>query len=224
MRPTSAFDPQEWGRVYDDPHARGQFAVCRRSANVAREQCEKLMHPDDLWLDLGSGTGHLLRSLRKTGARMVGVDHSAAMLRHAGGGTAARVEQLPFADHSCAGVVGVSLIGCLDDPATFYTEVRRILRPGGYAVMTYTNHGSWLLRLNYAFSAPSADRFRHYRLREAQDQLKHEGFEVQSSRYYNCVLHAGRHVFPSPAIAGLIERAQLGRVARNFVVVARAPG
>jgi SAM-dependent methyltransferase len=224
MRPTSEFDPEEWGRVYDDPHARGQFAVFRRSADVAREHCESLMRVGDLWLDLGSGTGHLVRALRHTGARLVGVDHSAAMLRHAGEGAVARAERLPFADGACDGIVAVSLIGCLEDAAEFYAEVRRILRPGGHAVMTYTNAESLLLRLNYAFSKPTGMRFRHFRLRDAQAQLEHAGFVLQSSRYYNCVLHAGGLVFPTPPIARLIERTQLPMVGRNFVVVARARG
>ena len=224
MQPTSQFDPEEWGQVYDDPHARGQYAVFRRSADVARAHCESLMRAGELWLDLGSGTGHLQRALRNTGARLVGVDHSASMLRHAGGGTAARVERLPFADRSCDGVVAVSLIGCLDDTAAFYTEVHRVLRPGGRAVLTYTNRDSWLLRLNYAFSAPSGPRFRHYRQREAQSQLEREGFSIEATSLYNCVLHAGTFVFPPLPIARLVERAQRPWVARNFVVVARAPG
>ena len=222
MRPTAEFDPAEWGRVYDDPHARGQFAVFRRSADIAREHCEALMRPGELWMDLGSGTGHLARALRNTGARVVGVDHSAAMLHHAGGGVAAEVERLPFADRTVDGIVAVSLIGCLAEAAKFYAEVRRVLRPGGHAVMTYTNQDSWLLRLNYAFSKPSGTRFRHYRLGDAQAQLEHAGFVLQSSRYYNCVLHAGTRVYPSPSIARLIERAQVARLGRNFVLIARA--
>ena len=223
MRPTSEFDPEEWSQVYDAPHARGQFAVFRRSAEVAREHCERLMRAGELWLDLGSGTGHLVRALRHTGARLVGVDHSAAMLRHAGDGMVARVERLPFADQSCDGVVAVSLIGCLEDATRFYAEVRRVVRPGGHAVFTYTNQDSGLLRVNYAFSKPTGMRFRHYRLGDAQAQLEHAGFVLQAARYYNCVLHAGSLVFPPPPIARLIESAQLSRVARNFIVTARTP-
>lgn len=222
MRPTSEFDPQEWGRVYDDPHARGQFAVFRRSSEVARTHCETLMKAGDVWLDLGSGTGHLTRALRNTGAQVLGVDHSADMVRHAGAGTVARVECLPLADHSCDGVVAVSLVGCLESAAEFYSELRRVLRPGGHAVMTYTNQDSWLLRLNYAFSAPVSGHFQRYRLDDTLAQLEHEGFVLESASYYNCVVHAGAMVFPPASIGRLIERAQLARVARNFVIVARA--
>ncbi len=220
MRPTSEFDPREWRRVYDDPHARGQFAVFRRSAEIARECCEPLMHAGDLWLDLGSGTGHLVRALRPRGAQVVGIDQSVAMLGVAGEGAAARVERLPFADGACAGVVAVSLAGCLDDATELYAEIRRVLRPGGHAVITFTNQGSWLLRLNYALARPDGLRFRHYRLRNVRAQLERQGLAVRSSRYYNCVLHAGFFVFPPPAVGHLVERAQLARVSRNFVVVA----
>jgi malonyl-CoA O-methyltransferase len=221
MNPTSIFDPAEWSRVYDDPHKRGQFAVFQRSAELAHAACVPLMRAGDHWLDLGSGSGHLARALRRTGAIVAGVDHDVAMVRLTGHGVVARVEQLPIADDTLSGVVSVSLVGCLPDSDAFYGEVHRVLKPGGHAVITYTNEASWLLQLNYLFANAGGQRFARYRATSVRQRLEHAGFAVRSLQFYNCVLHARAVVFPPSPVAHLLERLQMERLARNFVLVVR---
>lgn len=85
-------------------------------------------------LDLASGTGDFCRLLSAVGHRPVGVDFSAGML------AAARTEaslvqgdilQLPVAEAGADGVTcGFALRNLVDLP-TFFTELARVVRPGG---------------------------------------------------------------------------------------------
>jgi ubiquinone/menaquinone biosynthesis C-methylase UbiE len=146
---------------------------------------------------------------------------------------AAQAERLPFADNAFDGLVATSLLGCLSVPHGFFAEVRRVLQPSGVAVMTFTNRASLLLRFNYLLLAATQHKtpatsehgYRAFVSREAIRGLEAHGFSVLRVRFYNYVLHAGRWLFPPPALAARCER--LGgypvaaRLARNFLVVAQ---
>lgn len=146
----------------------------------------------------------------------------------------ARAERLPLRDASLDGVVATSLLGCLQDPGRLFAEFRRVLRPGGHAVITFTNRSSLLLRLNYRLpkgwrppetDAPDAAPFRLYRVEEARAGLRDLGFEVLSVTCYNHVLQAGHNLLPPRRLALLLDRLARGaarsRWARNFLIVAR---
>lgn len=87
-------------------------------------------------LDLGCGTGDLVRS---TGVeRAVGVDVSERMLRRARArvGAEARLVQgsafaLPFADDAFDGAVSGFVLRNLEDLAGAFVELARVVRPGG---------------------------------------------------------------------------------------------
>lgn len=219
MCPTDKFDPHEWGCVYDEPRGAAKHVIFRRSAELARELCVARLRPGDLWLDLGSGTGRLTWVLRHAGARVVAMDHDAAMVRFAGEGVIARAEQLPVADATLDGVVAVSLIGCLPDARPLYRELHRVLRPGGCAVLTYTNRASLLLKLNYLAASPSGARFQLHEFTTTSQELASVGLRLREARFYNVVLHAGRWLFPPAALAIHAERFSPRWLARNFVVV-----
>jgi SAM-dependent methyltransferase len=53
-------------------------------------------------------------------------------------GDAAR---LPFADTSVDTVLALPMLGYIEDPQTVLREVRRVLRPGGNLVLTYSQSG-----------------------------------------------------------------------------------
>lgn len=84
--------------------------------------------------DLACGTGDLCRELRRAGLRPIGVDFSLGMLE------AARTDaplvqgdalRLPVPDRSLDGVTcGFALRNFVELPA-FFTELTRVLRPGG---------------------------------------------------------------------------------------------
>lgn len=95
-------------------------------------------------LDLGCGTGRYARLLIRRGTRVVGMDLSMAMLsraRSATGADAARwlqgqVERLPFVDAAFEMVVSGLVVDHVENLRAFFGEVRRVLRPGGRAIIT----------------------------------------------------------------------------------------
>jgi 2-polyprenyl-3-methyl-5-hydroxy-6-metoxy-1,4-benzoquinol methylase len=95
-------------------------------------------------LDVGCGTGHQLRNLNDAGFAVTGVDGSEDMLAHArelNPGAELRqanVDALPFPDASFDVVICLEVLRYLPDPQPCLSEIRRVLRPGGKALVTAT--------------------------------------------------------------------------------------
>lgn len=98
--------------------------------------------------DLGCGAGHYLVELAHRGAYVTGVEGSAELVAHAelaagGGGRVVRhnlEDPLSFLDdQSQDGVLCALVLHHLSDRPRFLQEVRRILRPGGWLVVSTTH-------------------------------------------------------------------------------------
>jgi SAM-dependent methyltransferase len=89
-------------------------------------------------LDLGCGEGRLVRYLRDSGMRVVGVDPSASMLRRARKRSVpvvrANGQALPFADDSIAAAV-VTYPGPWIAERDVWIELARVVRPTGSVVL-----------------------------------------------------------------------------------------
>jgi ubiquinone/menaquinone biosynthesis C-methylase UbiE len=116
-----------------EPHFRPENqAKVRRLLEDLRSRCG-----GGKMLDLGCGTGFLIRLARDLFAEVHGVDVTPAMLarvdRSSGNvflhNTAA--EHLPFADDTFDLVTAYSFLHHLEDYARVLLEARRVLRPGG---------------------------------------------------------------------------------------------
>jgi len=103
------------------------------------------MLPSD-WMiaDLGCGTGHLTAQLASSVRRVIGVDHSAAMLKAARKRTAhldnvelrrGDLEAVPIDDGSCDAVVLMLVLTYVSRPIQALAQAARILRPGGKVVV-----------------------------------------------------------------------------------------
>ncbi|HLF00029.1 MAG TPA: class I SAM-dependent methyltransferase [Gaiellaceae bacterium] len=117
---------------------------------------------DDSVLDIGTGTGALLRELVASGARpekVVGVDASTRMLERARSAKLPgewRLEQadarkLPFADESFSLVFASYVLNVLsdEDGTAVLREVHRVLAPGGRLVVVSPVAPSWWLARPY---------------------------------------------------------------------------
>lgn len=98
-----------------------------------------------LVLDLGCGKGRFARVLAAQGARVVGLDLSAAMLGEADGSSLQRVQgsarRLPFASATFDAAVAVEVFEHVEPAAldASFAEAARVLRPGGILVIVDKN-------------------------------------------------------------------------------------
>lgn len=128
----------------------------RRLYNVASEVNNQtiveqaLPIPGGTLVDLGCGDGSFTNAFaeRARPARTVGIETEPTLAAQA---TARGIEvhasdlgeALPFADDSIDAVVSNQVIEHLDDTDVFLREIRRVLHPSGYAVLSTNNLASW---------------------------------------------------------------------------------
>lgn len=116
-----------------------------------------LLTPGERWvLDLGCGPGELAEEVQGRGWRVVGVDVSEAMCREARRRGAMAVVgdggAIPAAEGAFDAVVSSLMVQWVDDVAGVMREVRRVLRPGGVAVLTTLVEGT-LVELRRAYES-----------------------------------------------------------------------
>ncbi len=114
------------------------------------------LRPGSRLLDLACGTGDLAREARQLGARVVGIDFSAGMLREArdrGLGFAlvrANALALPLAARSCDAIVSGFALRNFTNLERVFAESARVLKPGGrIALLEVDSPQSVLLRLGH---------------------------------------------------------------------------
>ena len=148
-------------------------------------------------LDVGCGTGLLeeaARSRRVALPAFVGVDVTLPMLRQArkkflaAGGVNwinSLAESLPFASGSFDAVVCANSFHYFRQPREALAEFRRVLRPGGWLVLTdwcddyvACKLCDWLLRVG------DPAHFRMYGLKQCEALLAETGFRVERSRRF----------------------------------------
>ena len=117
------------------------------------------------WIDVGCGSGFFSRILARAGAKVLGVDCSAAMIAAAkafpGAGEPPRydvrtVEELSDAMGRYDGALFLSVLEYLDDPSASLGAVARLLRPGGTLILSAPNRNSGLRRAQAALRAIAA--------------------------------------------------------------------
>ena len=131
-------------------------------ATNSRTLARLVLRPGETLLDVGCGTGALLReAVREVpGLRALGLDLSAAMLRMARAArspgspeappallVAADAAGLPLHAESADAVVSVSSFHYWPDPDSALAEIVRVLRPAGRLVITDWCADFWACRL-----------------------------------------------------------------------------
>ncbi len=118
--------------------AKARLAAPERSASI---------------VDIGCGTGALLAQLRSHGyTDLSGVDISPPADLEGIGFHSLDLDnlRLPFADQSVDLALAVEVIEHLENPGSFFAELRRVLRPSGMLLMTTPNVHSVEARVRLA--------------------------------------------------------------------------
>jgi SAM-dependent methyltransferase len=112
------------------------------AADAAARLDERYRLTGLLLLDLGCGPGHYLDALRLRGATVVGVEHDIVELldgdRTPTGAMVGDGRRLPFADGTFDGVVCSNMLEHTPDASAPLTEIARVLRPDGWAYVSWT--------------------------------------------------------------------------------------
>ena len=174
-----------WADTYrPEPHNPLMAAEQSIVAPILADVCPQVA------LDVGTGTGRNLALLEAIGVpRVVGLDRSLPMLRHADS-RAVRVcgdaGQIPFAAMTFDLVCSSLMLGDLRDPAPWIAEAARVLTPGGQLV--YSDfHPAWAERKwKRTFRAADGRQFElayfPHRIDDHLDALERYGFHIRAIR------------------------------------------
>jgi SAM-dependent methyltransferase len=145
-----------------------------------------LVHPDARVLEIGSGRGTLLNTLRSRGIAAVGIETSAERVLDAAKRfpnlplTETHGTALPFADDSLDIVLSFDVFEHICDSDAHLREVRRVLKPGGWYLLQTPN--KWTNTVFETIRWKSLTRWRadHCALHSAAEleaRLRRHGFD-----------------------------------------------
>jgi SAM-dependent methyltransferase len=131
-----------WRREVEDPEP-----FYRALAERAVDDLERSYGPlaGQKLVDLGCGPGFYTAALRARGAEVIPVDNDLSEMTGAGpapeGAVVADAGDLPLEDASLDGVFCSNMLEHTPHPERVVAEIERVLRPGGWGYVSWTN---WL--------------------------------------------------------------------------------
>jgi SAM-dependent methyltransferase len=186
-------DPSEYGRQYDAEDTywwyQGRLRIIERLLDLIPG-----FRRDNLRvLDLGCGTGLLLHRLEHS-HNPVGLDFSTLALdfaRKRGSRRLIRgdVQSLPIADCAFDVVTALDLAEHIERDDLLFSEVARVLKPGGHLVVSVPSHP-----FLWSEHDETLHHHRRYRRPEFEGRIREAGFEIERSSY--CI------TFTFPLIVG----------------------
>jgi ubiquinone/menaquinone biosynthesis C-methylase UbiE len=135
--------------------------------------------PGEVILDAGCGTGIFTADILETGARLVGLELSLAMLRRALTKCPGQkfqpvngdMQRLPFADASFHKAISITAIEFIQDARIAVKELFRVTKPGGFIVVATLNSLSPWAQQRKAAGQKGHPLFRHTIFR-SPDEMK----------------------------------------------------
>jgi SAM-dependent methyltransferase len=140
-------------------------------------------------LDAGSGTGANLRLLRDLGFEQVtGFDFSAEAIRFCAEKGLGEVRQgsicsMPFPDRQFDLVFATDIIEHVDDDLAALREIRRVMKPNGYALVTVPT-----FPILWGLQDKVSHHKRRYRLHQLLARVRTAGLSPQRYFYFNYLL------------------------------------
>jgi SAM-dependent methyltransferase len=156
------------------------FASLIREADIAA---------DATIVDIGTGTGANLRLLRDMGFTSVtGIDPSSdaahwCAKKGLGSVRQGDIRALPLPDKSVDLVLATDVVEHVDEDETALSEIRRILRPGGVALITVPAFPSL-----WGLQDDRSHHYRRYRMKPLLRMLNQTGLVVDKRFYFNYLL------------------------------------
>src|ERR1043166_1622681 len=146
--------------------------------------CREIAKRKPRILDVGCGTGANLQMLSQFGAAE-GVDVSSEALEFCRARGLARVKQgaaetLPYEDASFDLVTGLDVVEHLDDDLSGLREMRRVLRPGGRALLFVP-----AFMFLWGVQDDISNHRRRYTLRETKQKVERAGLDIELASYAN---------------------------------------
>jgi SAM-dependent methyltransferase len=129
-------------------------------------------------IDLGCGPGHYTRALRSRGAFVVPIDLDLDEFGLPGGPPGGEVVangmRLPFPDGVADGILCSNMIEHTPDPAAVVREMERVVKPGGWLWLSFTNwYSPWgghdISPFHYLGPRRGLDAYRRFAGREPKN-------------------------------------------------------
>jgi 2-polyprenyl-3-methyl-5-hydroxy-6-metoxy-1,4-benzoquinol methylase len=196
------------------------------SANYERKACDFLR--GGLILEVGCGEGRVATHLVRKGCRLVAVDivrqqEAIEAARHEGFDfLVANGENLPIKNKLFDAVITLQVIEHVDSPMRFLLEIHRVMRDGGYLVISTVNAFNLtnLLR-HFLRRTPNIEKYKsgHYYIWDLHHftmLLSRTGFSYLHHKWADFNILAGK----KPGWISFVDRL-LGKVTYRMVVHAK---
>ena len=143
----------QWSSTYEDSWL--QRAFFDQTHKAALALAASIVHQPESVLDVGCGTGRLLRRAYRywPEAQLIGVDPAQGMIEQAKLLTpnatfyTAMAETLPLQDNSVDLAISTISFHHWQNQAAGIREITRVLRPGGYFMLVDVSLPNWLVRV-----------------------------------------------------------------------------